>query len=214
MAGIATSGHRLDFYGQNLAATPDVVAPVSQLRDIGFGFEFQGENYGELVVSSNGYVTFDPTGAGSASTEPPAQFEGSEVGLAIAPLWLSLVPKSDQSSVFDMTIGEPGDRQYIIQWNITTSDPGDGTLLSSVFQLVLHERDNAVEFLYDKLDLHSDTSGSNYPVLIGLGYGQERGLDVLGCVSSDSNCTYQDSSDIDMGGVHFSTSWSLHFNYA
>ena len=196
-------GELLKFYDQDLDATPDVNAPTSELRKIGFGFEFQGESYSELVVSSNGYVTFDPTGAGSASTEPPAQFEGSDVGLAIAPLWLSLVP--DQASVYDTMTGAVGDRQYIIQWDITTSDPGDGTSLTSKFQLILHERDNAVEFLYGKLDLFPETMVTNYPLLIGLGYGQERGLDVLGCVSSDSNCTYQDSSDTDMSATHFST---------
>ena len=214
LSDISGEGNRLDFYGQNLAATPDVVAPVSQLRDIGFGFEFQGDSYGELVVSSNGYVTFDPTGAGSASTEPPAQFEGSEVGLAIAPLWLSLVPKSDQSSVFDMTIGEPGDRQYIIQWNITVADPGDGTLLNSVFQLVLHERDNSVEFHYGEFDLYSDTNPTilTYPVLIGFGYGQGRGLNVLSCVD-DSVCTYNDNSN-EVAGIGFFSALEGRFKNA
>ena len=183
VVNISGEGKLLKFYDQNLDATPDVNAPTSELRKIGFGFEFQGESYSELVVSSNGYVTFDPTGAGSASTELPVSsldpanggFDDSEAGLTIAPLWLSLVP--DLASVYDRMIGEVGDRQYIVQWDLMVSHSTGPQL--ATFQLVLYERDNTIEFRYGDISLPfaPDGVGDAYKLLIGLGYGEGRGLD-------------------------------------
>lgn len=106
---------------------------VSNLIPIGFTFPFLGTNYTELYASSNGLVTFGGGNSDYNNIDFAAQMMGPDLD-AIAVLWDDWVT---EGGVFAQTIGAPGQRTFIVQWNLrafsgTSADP-------AVFQMQIFE---------------------------------------------------------------------------
>ncbi|MFD0916414.1 tandem-95 repeat protein [Pseudahrensia aquimaris] len=173
--GFSRVGDTLE-YTAPLAAYPAVVDPAGTFVDIsgpgdsdlalslgndgiastgiGFDFNFFGEDYDSVFVSSDGYVTFgSPIGVSNNVALDGTAFGGRP---AIAALWDDLTQAS--GDVLVRTTDAPeGIREFIIQWNDVSREgggPGTGT-----FQLILSEADGSVRMNYQDIDFGGGASG-------------------------------------------------------
>lgn len=80
--------------------------------NLGFGFDFYGVNYTSAFVSTNGLVTFS-SGYSNYSNESMSAFTQP----VVAVYWDDLITNQAGSGVYVQTIGNPGDRQFIVQWH-------------------------------------------------------------------------------------------------
>jgi subtilisin family serine protease len=136
----------------SLTGSDDSFASVT----LPFGFNFYGTGYTSLFVSSNGLITF---GSGNTSFSNTALSSGPTQA-AIAPFWddLHISNSTATARVLTQTIGSPGSRQFIIQWDKVSFFPGNAAD-TLTFQAILFEGSNQIRFNY--LDLVSGTSFGN-----------------------------------------------------
>jgi PKD repeat protein len=119
-----------------------------------FAFSFYGQSYSSVYVSANGHISF-----GS-----PIQFKRSwnipdGANILAAPAYADWMPASrfsfpnlQNSRVFVNTVGEPGDRRFVVTWHdmrpcCSLSYPG------SSFQVQLLERTGEVVFAYREMQM-------------------------------------------------------------
>ena len=128
---------------------------------IGFGFGFYGRIFSDLYVSSNGLISFESPN--SIAIPQDLTFFGPQQNVpTIAVLWddwttlKSAYPSSD--AVYVQTLGSPGSRTLVVQWNRTYGCCPLGTEPLS-FQAILHEASGDILFQY-------------YQVLSGVGIQQ------------------------------------------
>jgi hypothetical protein len=120
---------------------------------IGFGFNFYGTSYGTAFISSNGLITF---GAGDTT------FTNGDLTLAglpnptIAALWDDWVTLDPAGAVYYETVGAPGSRQFIVQWDALT--PFDGSGGDVTFEAILNEATGNI-----LLNFVDTTAGGNHP---------------------------------------------------
>ena len=122
-----------------------------------FTFRFFDTDYTSLSVSSNGLITF----GGGDTTFTNADLTTSPDLAAIAPFWDDLhtaggLPGSD---VYTATLGAPGSRQFVIQWNQIRFFSGGTAGDTITFEAVLFEGSNNIRFSY--LDLISGSAAGN-----------------------------------------------------
>jgi uncharacterized protein (DUF2141 family) len=144
-------------YEDTLQAMSAVASSMSSddyhdvLLDIGFTFNFYGVPYTQLVISGNGYVTFDATQAttpspwviGAAIPNP-----GSMPENAIMVPWQDLNTQIGGAIYFGMT-GVAPNRRYIITWCAVPMFSCTSDLHTS--QLVLYEGSDKIEmFIQNK----------------------------------------------------------------
>ncbi len=112
----------------------------------GFSFDFYGETYTDLYVSSNGLLSF---GA------PESSFANSSLDTfpavaVIAPLWDDLDSRSSGGATYWEVRGTADQQQLIVQWDqVDYFDSRDADPIT--FQMVLSEVDGSIQFNY--LDL-------------------------------------------------------------
>ena len=141
-----------------------------------FKFEFYGDTYDKVVISSNGLLM--PTTADdliaadldisdsvdlSDTTTRPA-YPPRIAPQLIAPFWDDLYgPFDDNGGVYEALLGEYPNRRYIVQWYriAPTSDTNVNDLRN--FQVILFEGSNIIEFHYDRT-----TSGARDTATIGI----------------------------------------------
>lgn len=115
---------------------------LSGIIDLGFTFNYFGNNHTQIKASSNGFVTFNTSSTSSAS------FNGFGQGgttLMVAPLWDDLDGTGGSAS-FQLT-GSAPNRVFTIEWlnwkwSWTASNAGIS------FQIRLHEGSNEIELIY------------------------------------------------------------------
>ena len=140
-----------------LNAVDDVAVPVP----IGFTFSFYGVPHTTVFVSTNALLTFGAGNPGFVNQD----FSGPVIPdlPSIAPLWDDWVTFcsegiggcTEDDRVVVQTVGQPGQRQFIVQWHFV---PHFFTSPSPVtFQAVLYEGTNHIEFRY----LDTDTGDGN-----------------------------------------------------
>jgi len=119
--------------------------------NIGFPFAFYGKVYSEVCASSNGILSF-----GGCN---PMDFANQDItGTAtdgdlptIAPLWLDLTfAVNGAGSVRYQTLGAPGSRRFVVQWQKAFVLNGSKGL---TFQAILQEADSGIQFQY--LDIYA-----------------------------------------------------------
>ncbi len=125
---------------------------ASVAQALPFPFSFYGQSHSSIYVSANGHISFVNPVAFKRSWNIP---DGSNVILAPAyadwmPASMFGFPSLQNSRVFVNTIGEVGDRRFVITWNdirpcCSLSYPG------SSFQLQLHERTGEIVFAYREM---------------------------------------------------------------
>lgn len=143
-----------------LTGTDDGTAALT----LPFTFQFYGQAYTKICVSSNGAAYFindlaecagfnDFSHTDLSSIPPP----GDRAGLF--PLWTDLtfgVPGA--GSVVYQTIGAPGSQKFVLQWNNAYPQ---GSPDPVTFQAILSQGSNQVLFQYKKVGLGADNPASN-----------------------------------------------------
>src|SRR5918996_6551667 len=126
---------------------------ASLAQALPFPFSFYGQSYSSIYVSANGHISLVNPIAFKRSWNIP---DGSNVVIApayadwMAALMFTAFPALQKSRVFVNTLGEIGDRRFVVTWNdirpcCSLSTPG------STFQLQLFERTGAIVFAYREM---------------------------------------------------------------
>lgn len=129
--------------------------------DLGFTFNFFGQDFTSISWSPNGLLTFEganPDFDNIDFNEPFPDLPGRgpfEELPSIAPLWddWQFFSQGTDASYFQ-TLGEPGQRRFITQWNLAEAFPDSPSAIT--FQSVLFEGSNEILFSY--LDVDSEDS--------------------------------------------------------
>jgi hypothetical protein len=126
----------------------DAFAPVP----IGFPFSFYGSSHSTAFVSTNALITF-VLGSSDFSNTPLTTTSPTPDVPTMAVLWddwhtgRTAGPTGDR--VLARTVGEPGERRLIVQWQVVEHFQVPTTPASSVtFQAVLFEETKAIEYRY------------------------------------------------------------------
>ena len=110
---------------------------VSDRISLGFAFEFFGETYDSVEVSSNGFLSFGDLGRNSRCCNGRPLDGGNVPLLSIFGLWTDLIPNYQGGDVRYATITNPdGTREFILQWN-AVSEYINGQL--NTFEIRLRE---------------------------------------------------------------------------
>ena len=170
-----TLGEKLD-----LTTTP-AVNPIPSattgddayiLQDLGFNFNFFGTSYASLAVSSNGNLTFRPSGFNQndfniGATSPIETLTEFQRGLPrIAPYWHDLVATASVATGGNGVFIRRDSDRVLITWNNIRDFPNDPLVDQGVqrFQVSLFN-DGRIVFTYDSIQLTSQA-------LVGISPGQ------------------------------------------
>ena len=123
-----------------LLTTASSCDDCSQNVPLGFTFNFYGVDYTNVNVDSNGYLTF--TGGTDFSNNPIP--DTSSPNAVVAPFWDDLRP-SGGGSVYYQTLGSPGNRKLIVEYDGVNRFSGPSVL---TFQAILEETTNNISFQY------------------------------------------------------------------
>jgi len=149
------AGSDITLSGDDASTTVDLAA----LYDPDFSFNFGGQAYTSLTVSTNGYITFGGTATSGANSSLPSTFQPDQL---IAPLWDDLT--SDQTVRAEM-YGSAPNRYYVIEWYQTQTKVD---LLSELtFEVILYETSNRILFQYETLSGQNSDGAS---ATVGLEY--------------------------------------------
>jgi len=111
---------------------------------IGFSFKFNGVNYSELSVSTNGFITFGTLSGADVLNNLTSGGIGYRP--IIAPLWDDLDLQNTTNLKYT-TIGSAPNQVFIMEW--ANAKWGFGSASASLsFQVRLYEGTNIVEFVY------------------------------------------------------------------
>lgn len=131
-----------------LSLSDDNFSPVV---NIGFPFVFYDSTYTQLLIGSNGLVSFNvssPLGFCPYYFNDTIPYSNSPNNVIMAP-WMDLSPQSSQSSVVYERIGTAPNRRFVIFYNNPALYNCGFFCMSSA--IVLHESTNEIEiFLKDK----------------------------------------------------------------
>jgi hypothetical protein len=143
-----------------LSGTDDGSVPLA----VPFPFQFYGQSYSMVCVSSNGALYFIAN-AGACGAAPN-DFANTDLTVApppndspaLLPFWSDLtfaVPGS--GSVIYQTLGAPGARRFVVQWNNAYPQ---GSQSPITFEAVLFEAGNKILFQYQNVELGTDDPNS------------------------------------------------------
>jgi hypothetical protein len=110
--------------------------------ELGFDFEFFGETFSQVYVSSNGFISMEPLGSGGLTAEQAFPNANTPNGV-IAGYWDDLNPSAGGRVVHE-TLGSAPNRTFIITWEDVPHYLGSVDAGLS-FQIVLRETSNEVE---------------------------------------------------------------------
>ncbi|HOZ52887.1 MAG TPA: HYR domain-containing protein, partial [Chitinophagaceae bacterium] len=136
LSGFAT-GANIESGGTTIALLDD---EISAAIPIGFTFQFYGNSYTNLYISSNGFVTFTSAVSGCCSGQllPDA----SSPSNLIAGYWEDLNP-SLGGTIKYLTTGSAPNRRMLITFTDVPHHPNSGVNLVS-FQIKLYETNNVI----------------------------------------------------------------------
>ncbi|MFC1851317.1 putative Ig domain-containing protein, partial [candidate division CSSED10-310 bacterium] len=135
---------------------------------IGFSFNFFGRNYTEVIVSSNGYLTFGDAGLAFYNTCLP---EAGTPNAMIGVFWDDFT-SADQITY--QVLGEAPDRQCVIQW---TDVPRVGIPGTATFQAIIKEQLHTIILQYQ--DVILDHPSYDYGLDGTVGIEDEDGIEGL-----------------------------------
>jgi hypothetical protein len=146
----------LDIKNTGTAILQDV-DDAQALVPIGFNFSLAGNLYNALYASSNGTLSFGAAYSGCNHTPLPTSSFSS---FLMAPYWDDLYFRSGSTipanSVYYQTLGAPGSRQLVVQWQ--DADHYDGAKGAITFQAILNEGTNAVKYQYQDVNFENSPS--------------------------------------------------------
>lgn len=113
---------------------------VSAAIPLGFTFNFFCNDFTEIYVSSNGFVTFNPlSGSGCCSGDVLPSATLSDF---IAGTWNDLYPPG-AGTISHFTVGTTPNRRFVINYNGIPHCCG--TTADNIFQIILYETTNVIE---------------------------------------------------------------------
>lgn len=115
----------------------------SQVIPIGFSFNFYGNNYNQCLISTNGYITFDLSGAGgyspwSISNPIPSSANPTD---AIMGPWQDVNPGVGGSILY-ASFGTAPNRRFVVQWD---NPMFSCTSMCFGNQIIIYEGSNEIE---------------------------------------------------------------------
>jgi hypothetical protein len=151
-----------------LQGTDDSVVPLT----LPFTFQFYGQPYNMVCVSSNGamYLINNANGCGA-----PNDFANTDLTVApppndppaLLPFWTDLtfqVPGA--GSVFYQTLGTAGKRRFVVQWSNAFPQRSQTPVN---FEVVLFESTNSILFQYQNVNLgQGDPNSSGAHATVGI----------------------------------------------
>src|SRR5262245_58935893 len=129
--------------------------------NLGFTFNFYGSNYFNVSFSPNGLMTFGGTSPDFDNVNLSATVAPSNNLPCIAVLWDDWYTiQAGADAVYYRTLGSPGTRQFIVQWNRVVAINGSG-VDPVTFEARLFEGSNAILFSYLDTVVSDDPSYGN-----------------------------------------------------
>ncbi|MFC6096709.1 hypothetical protein ACFPVY_08615 [Flavobacterium qiangtangense] len=126
---------------------------ISASTPIGFTFKFNGSDYTNCFINSNGYLTF---GSASGTTNYDPISSGSYNG-AVSAFGRDLV--SNSSTVVRGIEGSSPNRVFVIQWNNARRYAGSSIAGDNLnFQIRLYETTNKIDIVYGTCTITNTTS--------------------------------------------------------
>ena len=129
-------------YGTNLGLGNNTFANKS----LGFNFDFYGNTYSSVYISSNGVLTF---GGGVREYASPDVPDPTVIYPLIGPLFGHWDP-SFGGAVYSNTVGTTGNKRFVVTWSVVPEFRPVGAGIST-FQVVLYEGADKIQFGYDVL---------------------------------------------------------------
>jgi len=164
-SGISYSWEDISASGTNLTGRGD--DSMSSAIEIGFTFSFFGNNYSQLYICNNGYVTFTNDSCSYTNGSIPDAGTPNNI---IAPYWDDLYTMGE---IRYETIGTSPSRRFVVSWIGVDQYSGRGQGTMS-FQAILYETNNRVKFQYS--DTVVDNSANSYGAFATIGIEQAGGV--------------------------------------
>ena len=150
----ATGGTDTNIHGDDTYAT----------IPIGFNFDFYGVTYTDVIVSSNGFITFGSTSGASdfgnvsiPNTDAPNNFA--------APFWDDLHPGQSGAYVYYYSHGAAPNRKLTIEWyNV----PHFSNVGGATFEVTLYEGSNNLIFQYQDVDFGNALYNNGASATVGV----------------------------------------------
>ncbi|MFN8143190.1 MAG: hypothetical protein U0073_02120 [Bacteroidia bacterium] len=155
---------------------------LSDIIPIGFGFGYQGASFSNVLISTNGFITFNTstsaTGGGSGSPYNYTNANLSAVGASaspsiLAPFYEDLVCQGNpntaaslSTSIRYLTTGVAGSRVFTVEWIGMETYQNFGPNLN--FQIKLYEGTNTIEFVYGAMEGYNGTTVYDYSYSCGM----------------------------------------------
>jgi hypothetical protein len=132
--------------------------------NIGFTFNYLGQNYSQVRINTNGWLSLNLTGDDAISGNNTILFNTSAPGTALAPWWDDLNADAN-TTVSYKSEGTTPSRVFIAEWkNILAFSTGSTVRLN--FQVKLQETINVIEFCYGSVT--GGTHSSSESASIGI----------------------------------------------
>lgn len=141
---------------------------------VGFDFNFAGNSFDTMKISTNGFISFNLSTTGLLFSA----LANANSSLIIAPFSADLIHHSANASLQYATIGTAPNRVCIIQWLHYSYFGNQGDLS---FQIMLHETTNCIKFIYD-------ANSYNNPYNVQIGMKGSTNLDFIAL--GDTVCTW------------------------
>jgi len=111
-----------------------------------FTFNFYGNNFNDLYISSNGNIQFGATPNAAYVNDNPPTAAGPNN--AIYPCWDDLYPVGGGGGIYYQTDGVAPDRRFTVAWNNIMQFGGGAT---ETFEAILYEGSNNIELRYGSM---------------------------------------------------------------
>lgn len=122
---------------------------LSNPINLGFDFDFYGVSQNSVRVSSNGFMTFDPTVFGSGCCSGRQLPYADQYNGVFAGLWADLDSNSNTTgTMFYETRGNAGAREFIFGFYNVNHWPSGSPV---TFEMILHEASNHLEVQFGSL---------------------------------------------------------------
>ena len=143
---------RIEFAGDDSA----------EVLELPFVFDFYGEGFSDLQVSTNGYLVFGGSRAQALRNKPIPDPEDPN-GLVSA-LWDDLSPDVGEG-VWVKTVGQAPNRQFVVTWIDAARFNQVGAV---TFQIILEESSNRIIFQYRDAFFDDDRYDYGFSATIGV----------------------------------------------
>ena len=162
---------------------------MSDMKPLGFDFEFYGSTFDEVNISMNGFFTFQsnfsvPRQRNYLSEVIPA----TSFNYTVYPLWTDLINNGTQNP-YIKTFGNTSDtdQYFVIGWYNAREYNNSNR---NSFEAILYETTNVIEFRYDKINI------SNHDITIGV-QGNNEAVTYLRYEDTNST-TYNETDDFSL----------------